>query len=289
MIFLINPEKNMKFSHNIKWLLTILVLNSILITGLQAQPMETKMPTPLQINSEEIGSLNKINQGAQLLAKGETMQAEVLLGEALIEHPDSPEAAYNFGLALAFNGKFYEAIQANFKALELKENFPEAHLALGNIFMTIGDFQQALDAFAQAIELSGNEQLTRTATFNRAVALGKVGRYAEAQLEFSSCLAATPNDQAIPFQLAALSLRRGKPASAIKWLDSMNDEYVIESNLMKARAYIALKDTKQAKLALAAAKNSLAADSQLKADKDLNRIIAEIEAEIKTGKKKSGN
>jgi hypothetical protein len=27
----------------------------------------------------------------------------------------------------------------------------------------------------------------------------------------------------------------------------------------------------------------------LKADKDLNRIIAEIEAEIKTGKKKSGN
>jgi Flp pilus assembly protein TadD len=114
----------MKISHNIKWLLTVSVINLVLLAGLQAQPIETKMPTPLQINSEEIGSLDKINQGAQLLAEGKTMRAEVVLGEALIEHPESPEAAYNFGLALAFNGKFYEAIQANFKALELKENFP---------------------------------------------------------------------------------------------------------------------------------------------------------------------
>ncbi|MGM0601651.1 MAG: tetratricopeptide repeat protein [Candidatus Rifleibacteriota bacterium] len=279
----------MKVSLIIKSLMFVISLSLVLATNLQAQPMETKMPAPLQINSEEIGSLDKINQGAQLLAEGKTMRAEVILGEALIEHPESPEAAYNFGLALAFNGKLYEAIQANFKTLELKENFPEAHLALGNIFMTIGDFQQALDAFEQAIELSSNEQLTGTATFNRAVALGKLGRYAEAQLEFSSCLAATPNDQAIPFQLAALSLRRGKPASAIKWLDSMNDEYAIESNLMKARAYLSLKDSKKAYLALATAKKSLAKDSELKANTDLNRIINEIESEIKNSKKKSGN
>lgn len=275
----------MKFSFNNfgKFLLVPALIAALTLPQLSfaaQKTIPTKMPEPLKLNGKNIGSLELVNEGAKLLAAGQTQQAEAVLGEALLKNPDSPEAAYNFGLALAFNGKFYDAIQANFKALELKQQFAEAHLALGNLFLTMGDLEQALNAFDHATHLSPGPFITRAALFNKAVALGRLKRFAEAELAFSECLAATPDDQSIPFQLAEMNLRQGKPESALKWLDTMNEEYLVESNLMRAKAYIALKDSKKAKQALATSKKLLVNDVELKTDKDLNRIIGDIEKEI---------
>ncbi len=250
-----------------------------------AQPatraVETKIPPPLQLNNKNLGSLALVNQGAKLLATGQTQQAEALLGKAVMQNPNSPEAAYNFGLALAFNGKYYEAIQANFKALELKEQFAEAHLALGNVFITIGDFEQALKAFERASHLSPGPFITRAAAFNRAVALSRIGRFTDAEVAFSECLAINPDDQAIPFQLAVLNLKLDRPESTLKWLESVDQEFAVESNLLRTRAYMAMRDFKKAAQTLATAKKLLSQDNSLKSNKDLNRIIAEIEKEVK--------
>jgi tetratricopeptide (TPR) repeat protein len=286
MIKIKNTGETMKFLFlSVKNIALVLFIFAITISAASGQPetraVETKIPRPLQIKTKDVGALEQVNQGARLLAAGRTREAEAMLGEALMQNPDSPEAAYNLGLALAFNGKFYEAIQANFKALELKEQFAEAHLALGNIFIAIGDFEQALKAFETASHLSPGPFVTRAAAFNKAVALGRLGRFAEAEIAFSECLAANPNDQTIPFQLAALNLKMGKPESTLKWLEAIDQEYAIESNLLRTRAFMAMKDAKKAAQTLAATKKLLAQNKELKNDKDLNRILAEIEKEIK--------
>jgi tetratricopeptide (TPR) repeat protein len=267
-------------SVNLLFVLFILVSVSAVCKSARSGA-ETRMPRPLQVARKNTGSLILVNQGAELLSRGKTQQAEVLLGQALVKNPQSPEAAYNFGLALAFNGKFREAVQANFKALELKEQFPEAHLALGNLFLTMGDFDQAIKAFDQAEYLSPGPFITRAARFNRAIALSRLKRFAEAEVAFSECLAANPDDQAIPFQLAALQLQQNKPEAALNWLDTMTNEFEIESNLMRARAYLKLKDIKNARLALNKTQQLLKNDSYLESNNDLNRIIKKVENEIK--------
>jgi hypothetical protein len=73
----------------------------------------------------------------------------------------------------------------------------------------------------------------------------------------------------------------GKPESTLKWLEAIDQEYAIESNLLRTRAFMAMKDAKKAAQTLAATKKLLAQNKELKNDKDLNRILAEIEKEIK--------
>lgn len=219
--------------------------------------IEMKPALPAQIDAASLGSLSLVNEGARLLAAGETDEAEVVLGRAVVENQNSPEAMYNFGLALSFNGKFAEAVRAHLKAIELKPQFPEAHLALGNLYLSANENENALLAFDQTHQIAHNEALRRSALFNRATALIRLDRLEEAELALSECLAVDPLDTAPALSLANLHEKKGNHELALGWLESVGGEYALEAAFLKCRILIKSKNAAKAKEAIAEARQAL--------------------------------
>ena len=236
-----------------------------MFSGLSAVPAQggekdstpVKQVAPAKVESANIGSLAKVNEGAKLLAAGETGEAEVVLGQAVVDNPESPEAMYNFGLALGFNGKFAEAVRAHLKAIELKPQFPEAHLALGNLYLSAGENENALLAYGQAHQIAHNEALRRSALFNRATVLIRLNRLEEAELALSECLALDPLDTAPAFSLASLHEKKGNHEVALGWLESAGPEYRLEAAVLKCRILTKTRDAAKAGAALAEARKAL--------------------------------
>ncbi len=68
------------------------------------------------------------------------------------ETPESAEAHYQRGVALAAQGQFDEAITAFQQALQLKPNYPEALKELGTAFWRKGQLDDALASYRKAVE-----------------------------------------------------------------------------------------------------------------------------------------
>ncbi|PKL43393.1 MAG: hypothetical protein CVV41_10055 [Candidatus Riflebacteria bacterium HGW-Riflebacteria-1] len=217
----------------------------------------TGKASPATVDPASLGSLALVNEGARLLAAGETKEAEVVLGQAVGENPNSPEALYNFGLALSFNNKFAEAVQAQLKAVELKAQFPEAYLALGNLYLSVDENEQALSAFEQAHQLAHNEHVRRSALFNKGTVLGRLDRFLEAEMVFSECLALDPTDTSPAFALANLHLRQGNYEVALGWLDSVSNDFLLETSFLRCRLQLKLKDAAAASKAFSEARKVL--------------------------------
>lgn len=201
---------------------------------------------PATVDPASLGALALVNEGARLLAAGQTGEAEVVLSRAVVENPDSPEAHYNLGLALSFNNKFAEAVQAQLKAIELKAQFPEAYLALGNLYLSIDENEPALNAFEQAHQLAHNEHVRRSALFNKGTVLGRLDRFLEAEMALSECLALDPSDTSPAFALANLHLRQGNYEMALGWLDSVSSDFLLETSFLRCRLQLKLKDREAA-------------------------------------------
>lgn len=241
-----------------------------------------KQAVPANVASGSLGSLALVNEGARLLAAGETGEAEVVLGRAVVENPNSPEAMYNFGLALGFNQKFAEAVQAHLKAVELKPQFPEAYLALGNLHMTAKKDEQALAAFEQAHQLAHNELIRRSALFNKGNVLSRLNRFLEAEMALSECLALDPTDTAPAFSLAGLHMRQGNYEMALGWLDSVSEDYRLEASFLRCRLHILLKDADAASKAFTEASKVLDEEKKLDPEnrKELTRTLEEMAKEL---------
>jgi tetratricopeptide (TPR) repeat protein len=200
----------------------------------------------------------RVNEGARLLSAGQSLKAEAILGQALVENPQSAEAAYNFGLALAFNGKHSEAVQAYFKALELRTDFPEAHLALGATYLSAGQNESALLAFNQALQTDSASEIRQAALFNKGVALGRLKRFPEAEMCLAETLALSPDDPSAAFQLGRLQMQQGKWQEGADWLESTIHDLPLESHTLRAKAFIRLKQKDKASESLKLAQDALA-------------------------------
>lgn len=223
-----------------------------------------------------------VNEAAKMIAVGDTMEAEGLLGQAIVINQQSPEAFYNFGLALGYNEKFDDAIKAQLKAVELKPQFPEAYLALGNLYLTIGEDELALNAYKQARYMSPGPFVTRTALFNKGVVLGRLGRFLEAEMALSKCLVMDPEESAVAFQIAVLNYRSENYKMALGWLESVKADYRFESEVLKARIFIALNDASAAAKSLVNAENLLKRAENIQEDikHDLKRLLNNISRQI---------
>lgn len=238
-------------------------LSVVLAQNTEKAATSVKPAAPAKIEAADVGSLAKVNEGARLLAAGETGEAEAVLGQAVVENPESPEAMYNFGLALGFNGKFAEAVRAHLKATELKPQFPEAHLALGNLYLSAGENDNALLAYEQAHQIAHNDALRRSALFNRATALIRLSRLEEAELALSECLALDPLDTSPVISLVNLHEKKGNHEVALGWLESAGPEYRLEAAVLKCRILTKTRDAAKAGAALAEARKALAEEKGL--------------------------
>jgi len=243
---------------------------------------QTAPAAPATVDPVSLGSLALVNEGARLLAAGETGEAETILGRAVVENPESPEAMYNFGLALGFNNKFAEAINAQLKAIELKAQFPEAYLSLGNMYLALDENEQALNAFEQAHTLAHNEHVRRSALFNKGTVLSKLGRVLEAEMALSECLAIDPADTAPAFALANLHMRQGNYEMALGWLDSVSSDYQLETSFLRCRLQLKLKDREAASKAFGEAGKILNESKNLPEEHriELTRALEEMAKEL---------
>lgn len=255
-------------------------LSVVLAQSAEKNATSVKPAAPAKIEAADVGSLAKVNEGARLLAAGETGEAEVVLGHAVVENPESPEAMYNFGLALGFNGKFAEAVRAHLKATELKPQFPEAHLALGNLYLSAGENDNALLAYEQAHQIAHNDALRRSALFNRATALIRLNRLEEAELALSECLALDPLDTSPAISLANLHEKKGNHEVALGWLESVGPEYRLEAAVHKCRILTKTRDAAKAGAALVEARKALDDEKGL-SDGHRSELTTTIEAMAK--------
>ncbi len=242
----------------------------------------TGQAAPATLDPGSLGTLALVNEGARLMAAGETGEAEVVLGRAVVENPESPEAMYNFGLALGFNSKFAEAINAQLKAIELKQQFPEAYLALGNMYLALDENEQALSAFEQANTLAHNEHVRRSSLFNKGTVLTKLGRFLEAEMALSECLAVDPADTAPAFALANLHMRQGNYEMALGWLDSVSSDYLLETTFLRCRLQMKLKNREAAATAFGEAGKILNESKNLAEEHriELTRALEEMAKEL---------
>lgn len=248
--------------------------------GVEKDAMPVRQVAPAKVETADVGSLAKVNEGAKLLAAGETGEAEVVLGQAVVENPESPEAMYNFGLALGFNGKFAESVRAHLKATQLKPQFPEAHLALGNLYLSAGENENALLAYEQAHQIAHNDALRRSALFNRATALIRLNRLEEAELALSECLAIDPLDTSPAISLANLHEKKGNHEVALGWLESAGPEYRLEAAVLKCRILTKTGSAEKAGVALVEARKVLDEEKGL-SESHRSEIAGTIEAMAK--------
>jgi tetratricopeptide (TPR) repeat protein len=237
----------------------------------------TALPRPTLVPA----SFPLLHEGATLLANGHIAKAEEVLRAAVASYPDIPEAAYNLGLAQAFNGNFVEAERSHQLALQKNPRFAAAFLARGNALLALQRREEALDAFLQAEALAVDPETTAAAAFNSALALGKLNRFTEAEAVFIDCLARTPDDPAPAFQLGVLKMRQKKWQEALEWLEPVRTALPLETAILRSRAFVRLNRASEAASALAEAEKHITAGTLANDIRtSLQQVVRELRQEL---------
>ncbi|MBW8707996.1 MAG: tetratricopeptide repeat protein [Alphaproteobacteria bacterium] len=127
---------------------------------------------------------------------GAPEEALELIGTALAQKPDAPDALLNYANVLRGLGRLDEAVAAYGRALALKPDYAaaragraEALNSRGNALRAAGQFAQALASYDQAL---ADAPGYADALNNRGVALWSMGRFDEALAALDAALAAKP-------------------------------------------------------------------------------------------------
>ena len=130
--------------------------------------------------------------GSICLDLGQTARSVKFLRSAARILPDSSQAHYNLGTALAANGELSEAVSSHNRALELKPDYPEVYFNLGNAYRLSGDIEAALSSYRKVVNLSSGYAGAAT---NLASCLLELGRPEEALEACEEALKLNPGDR----------------------------------------------------------------------------------------------
>ena len=143
--------------------------------------------------------------GYALASGGQTDRAIDHYRRATELQPKSAEAHNGLALALADRGRFDEAIVHEEKALEIKPNFTEAHNNIGPMLLQRGRADEAIGHYQKALELQPN---FAEAYFNLGVALADRGRIDQAIANYQKALQLKPDFADARRNLEALRAKR---------------------------------------------------------------------------------
>lgn len=126
--------------------------------------------------------------------------------------PANPRGYTNLATALKSEGHDDEALALLQRAVEVDPSFPSAHFKLGNSYLARQEFALARTAFERSLALSDDAE-TRGGL---AIALFRLGRFAEAEGHFRRALELDPQDSDHHFGLANVlgALQRPREAEA---------------------------------------------------------------------------
>jgi tetratricopeptide (TPR) repeat protein len=171
----------------------------------------TRLKAELDAENERNRPADK-ELGIALAFKGRWDEAIACFNKAL-EHDPKDAAVHDLlGLALYYKGQVDEAIACYNKALELDPKRASAHTNLGNALAEKGQLDEAIASYNKALEL---EPRDAQAHINLGKALGDKGRWDEAIACYKKALELHPKDAWAHFNLSAALYHKGQVDEAL--------------------------------------------------------------------------
>jgi tetratricopeptide (TPR) repeat protein len=157
------------------------------------------------------------NQLGYLLAKADNEedneQALQYFRKTLEINPSYPNANYNFGHALAREGRLQEAIEFYTRALEINPQYGQAHNNLGLALANVGRIPEAISHLRKALSIMPGFSMAHN---NLGKLLAQQGETAEALLELRKAIELDSENAEAHANLAVLLERGGKPEEALQ-------------------------------------------------------------------------
>jgi protein O-mannosyl-transferase len=165
----------------------------------------------LRTNPESVNA--HYNLGYALAKQGRTEEAAVEYRAALRILPDYAFAHCNLANALSALGKADEAMAHYREGLRLNPDYVDAHMNLGVALGSAGRYEEAIDQFREVLRLNPK---SATAHNDIGHALAPQGRYEEAAAEFREALRLNPNLAEAHNNLGTVLVAEGQLAGAIE-------------------------------------------------------------------------
>jgi tetratricopeptide (TPR) repeat protein len=165
----------------------------------------------LQVTTDNYLILN--NYGIALADQGRFDEAILQYQEALRIWPKSATAHVNLGAALSNQGKFTEAISHYHEALRLIPDYALAHANLGRALASVGQVAEAMLHYERALQIDPSLSDIR---LNLALLLLKSGRRDAAWTHYETVLRIDPYSTKAPVNMGAALAQEGRMEEAIR-------------------------------------------------------------------------
>lgn len=148
---------------------------------------------------------------------GEYSKAVSDLSRAIALDPSAKDAYFNRGLTWKSTGNFAQAVLDLKKVIELDPQSAAACVWLGRTYFAQMDYYAAIDQFSRAIELDHTG--AAVAYNDRAVCLGKVGRFSDGVADLDTLTGMAPLFYLAYYNRGVLFMKMVQPNPAIEQLD----------------------------------------------------------------------
>jgi|SRR6185503_16116351 len=140
-----------------------------------------------------------MNEGTELVARGDTEGAIQKYRAAMKLNPEDEEVYFNMAFAYARQGNTNQAIHYYNEALRIFPDYAEAHNNLGNLLVGLRQHTNALEHFTAALKVNPESS---SALNNYGRCLAELGRPKEAVAQFSEAIRVNPDYLEARFNLA---------------------------------------------------------------------------------------
>ncbi len=165
----------------------------------------------LQVTAGNYLILN--NYGIALADQGRFAEAILEYQKALRAWPKSATAHVNWGAALAHQGRFVEAIEHYNEALKLIPDYALAHANLGRALANLGRVDEAVAHYEEALRIDPS---LADVHLNLGIILIKKGEYENALQHYGMVLQLEPNSAKGPINMGVALAQEGRMDEAIR-------------------------------------------------------------------------
>ena len=176
-------------------------------TAHDASSTDARFPTAI-----DLAASIQFDQGTELLRRGQFIDAEGCLREAIRFRPDYADALNNLGTAIWRQGRLSEAEDYYRRAAQLNPNDFAILNNLGNILWDQRRLEEASQHYTRALQLQPDSSATR---MNLGVLLSDLGRYDEAIACIQESLRLRPDSHEALDNLGSTLARQGKWDAAL--------------------------------------------------------------------------
>ena len=161
-----------------------------------------------ELRPEHVGA--HLNLGLAYMRLTRLAEAEESVLRALELDPRHRDTRQNLAEVLRQRGR-HEAAAAHYReAISIDPDYAPAHAGLGQSLYQLGRYAEAVELFDRAINLGLEPLVAQTLNLVAAQALGKLGRFSEAEARIATTAAEAPDDVRTAASLVALRFEAGQ-------------------------------------------------------------------------------